>query len=191
MINYCISSIRTPTFKIIIPISEYLHLAELKTGVAERLLAFDSLCGARARVTKRFLAYYRCFRMSTRLLVLLRGLNGGCQTCDILRQSLWSSNRGRQTCTSLQQSLRGSNGSCQMCTSLRQSLGSSNGGCQTWNSLRQSLRRLNRGSQMSFNNLCGARMGVRECLLAFDRPSYNYSDIYKSQKSFPKENKRM
>ena len=32
MINYCIPSIRTPTFEIIIPISEHLHLAELERG---------------------------------------------------------------------------------------------------------------------------------------------------------------
>ena len=37
-------------------------------GLAKRLLAFDSLCGATARVTECLLAYYRCFRMSTRLL---------------------------------------------------------------------------------------------------------------------------
>ena len=32
IINYCIPSIRTPTFEIIIPISEHLHLAELDWG---------------------------------------------------------------------------------------------------------------------------------------------------------------
>ena len=40
------------------------------------------------------------------------------------------------------------------------------------NSFQQSLWRSNGGSQMSFIDLCGARTGVRECLLAFDRPSY-------------------
>ena len=30
--KYCISSIRTPTFEIIIPISEHLHLVELEQG---------------------------------------------------------------------------------------------------------------------------------------------------------------
>ena len=32
MINYCIPSIRTPTFEVIIPISKHLHLAELEWG---------------------------------------------------------------------------------------------------------------------------------------------------------------
>ena len=75
MINYCIPSIQTPTFEIIIPIST---LCGAQTGVVERLLAFNSLCGATARVTEH-LAYYRrlifeClldyysrFRLSTRL----------------------------------------------------------------------------------------------------------------------------
>ena len=40
------------------------------TGVTKHLLAFDSLSGATARVTKRLLAYYRQYRMSTRLLQL-------------------------------------------------------------------------------------------------------------------------
>ena len=50
------SNIRTPT------------PCGARTGVAERLLAFDSLCGAAARVTERLPACYRCFRTSTRLL---------------------------------------------------------------------------------------------------------------------------
>ena len=52
-INYCIPSIRTHSFEIIIPISKHLHLAELEPGVAECLLAFDSLCGARTGVSLR------------------------------------------------------------------------------------------------------------------------------------------
>ena len=36
-------------------------------GVAERLLAYDSLCGATTRVTECLPAYYRRFRMSTGL----------------------------------------------------------------------------------------------------------------------------
>ena len=72
-------------FEIIIPISEHLHPAELDGGacrtstrlrqplrnsdrVAERLLAFDSLCEATARATERLLAYYRRLRTSGRLL---------------------------------------------------------------------------------------------------------------------------
>ena len=64
-----------------IPISERLHPAELAerlqdlgslcgtlTEFTERLLAFDSLYEARARATKRLLAYYRRLRTSTRLL---------------------------------------------------------------------------------------------------------------------------
>ena len=37
-------------------------------GVAELLLAFDSLCGATVKVTERLLAYYRRFQTSTGLL---------------------------------------------------------------------------------------------------------------------------
>ena len=62
------------------------------TGVPERLLAFDSLCWARVRVTEHLLAYYRRFRTSTRLLLSPRSSNGGCQTCTSLQQSLRSSN---------------------------------------------------------------------------------------------------
>ena len=47
IINFCIPNIRTPTFEIIIPISEHLHLAEL---------------------TECLLAYYRHFQTYTRLL---------------------------------------------------------------------------------------------------------------------------
>ena len=131
MLNFCIPSIRTPTFKIIIPIFEHLYTPRgAQTGVAECLLAFDNLCGARARVTEHLLAYYRRFRMSTRLLLSPRSSNGGCQICTSLKQSLRSSNRRCQMCTSLRQSLRSSNRRCQMCTSLRRSLRSSNGGCQ-------------------------------------------------------------
>ena len=121
-INYCIPSIRTPMFDIIISISKHLHLVELKTGVAGRLLAFNNLCGARARITKRLLVYYRCFQTSTRQLLSLRSSNGGCQTCTSLQQSLQSSNGGSQTCTSLWQSLWSSNGGWKTCNSLRQSL---------------------------------------------------------------------
>jgi len=82
-------------FEIIILISEHLHLAGLELGVAKHLLAFDNLCGATARVTECLAAYYRCFRMSTRLVLLsLWSLNGGCQTCTSLQQSLQRSNGG-------------------------------------------------------------------------------------------------
>ena len=69
--------------------------------VAKCLLAFNSRCGATARVTKHLPAYYRYFRTSTdetttvvskylrtRLLLSLRSLNGGCQTCTSLQRSL-------------------------------------------------------------------------------------------------------
>ena len=117
------------------------------------LLAFDSLCGATAKITKHLLAYYSRFRISTRLPLSLQGSNMGCQTFTSLQQSLLSSNGGCQTCNSLRQSLWSSNRGCKMCTSVRQSLQSLNRGCQTCTSLRQSLWSLN---------------GVRERLLAFD-----------------------
>ena len=101
-LNFCIPGIRTPTFEIIIPISEHLYTPRgAQTGVAECLLAFDSLCGARARVTEHLLAYYRRFRTSTRLLLSLQSSNERCQTCTSLRRSLQSSNEHCQTCTSL------------------------------------------------------------------------------------------
>ena len=53
MINYCIPSIQTPMnyySNIRTPTS---HGA--RTGVTERLLVFDSYCGARATVTKHLL----------------------------------------------------------------------------------------------------------------------------------------
>ena len=75
---------RTPTFEIIIPNPNSYTLQSLiggrrmftrlsslcgtPTEFAERLLSFDSLCGARARVTEHLLAYYRRLRTSTRLL---------------------------------------------------------------------------------------------------------------------------
>ena len=85
MINYCILSIQTPTFEIIIPISEHLHLVELNQGspniydslcrtpteFAWCLLAFNSLCGATARVIAHLLAYYSRLQTSTRLLLSL------------------------------------------------------------------------------------------------------------------------
>ena len=65
-------SIRTPTFEINIRTPTPRGAP---TIVAERLLAFDSLCGARARVTEHLLAYYRHFRISTRVTAeLKRGL---------------------------------------------------------------------------------------------------------------------
>ena len=112
--NY-IPSIRTPTFQIIILISEHLHLAELER-VAECLIAFDSFFGATVELPNVFqhttgvfeclLDYYSCLQISTRLLLSLWSSNGGCQTCISLRWSLRSSNGGCQMCTSLQQSLR-------------------------------------------------------------------------------------
>ena len=52
MINYYIPSIQTPTFEIIVPISEHLHLAELERGSPN---IYYSLGGARPRVTERLL----------------------------------------------------------------------------------------------------------------------------------------
>ena len=68
-------------------------------GVAERLLAFDSLFGATARVTKHLLAYCRRLRMSTRLLQSFPldsyyhcgAQKGVAKTCTSLQPSLWSS----------------------------------------------------------------------------------------------------
>ena len=65
MIDYCIPTIRTATFDI--PISEYLHLAELKLGSMNIYLP-STVTGATARVTERLLAHYWRFRTSTRLL---------------------------------------------------------------------------------------------------------------------------
>ena len=57
--NYPI--ILTLKFEIIIPISEYLYTpCGARTGVAEHLLAFNSLCGATSRVTEH-LRYYSRF----------------------------------------------------------------------------------------------------------------------------------
>ena len=174
MINYCIPSIRTPTFEIIILISEYLHLAKLERGCQTSDSLQQSLWSY-SGVTKRLPAYYSCFRISTRLLLSLRSLNGDCQMCISLRRSLRSLNGDCQTCTSLRQSLRSLNGDCQMCTSLRQSLRSLNGDCQMCTSFRQSLRSSNGGypsivsaafeRELAFNSLCRVRMGFRECLL--------------------------
>ena len=66
-------------------------------GVAERLLAFDSLCGARVRANKRLLAYYRRFQTSTRLLLSLQSLNGSCQ-CVPAFDSLCGARTGVAKC---------------------------------------------------------------------------------------------
>ena len=67
MINYYIPSTRTPTFEIIILISEHLHLVELEQGRRTSNSLGQSLWSY-SRVTERLPAYYRGFRMSTRLL---------------------------------------------------------------------------------------------------------------------------
>ena len=69
VINHCIPSIRTSMFKII---KYYSNIqtptpCEARIGVSERLIAFDGLCRATARVTEH-LAYYMHFWMSNRLL---------------------------------------------------------------------------------------------------------------------------
>ena len=46
-----------------------------RTGNAKRLIAFDYLCRATARVAERLLAYYRRFRTSTRLLQSFLNIN--------------------------------------------------------------------------------------------------------------------
>ena len=71
--------IRTPTLRV------------ARTGVAKCLLAFDSLCGARARVTEHLLAHYRRFWMSTRLL---RSSNGGCTKHVLTFDSLCGARTG-------------------------------------------------------------------------------------------------
>ena len=172
MINYCIPSIRTPTFEIIILISEYLHLAKLERGCQTSNSLQQSLWSY-SGVTKRLPAYYSCFRISTRLLLSLRSLNGGCQMCISLRRSLRSLNGGCQMCISLRRSLRSLNGGCQMCISLRRSLRSLNGDCQMCISLRRSLRSLNgdcqtctslRRSLRSLNGDCQMCTSLRQSL---------------------------
>ena len=79
MLNFCIPSIQIPML-FQYPNTYIAKPCGAQTGVAERLLAFDSLCGARVRANERLLAYYRRFRTSTRLLLSLQSLNGGCQS---------------------------------------------------------------------------------------------------------------
>ena len=67
IINYCIPSIQTPTFQIIILISEHLHLAELKRG-RQTSNSIQQFLWSFSGVTEHLPAYYGCFRMSTRLL---------------------------------------------------------------------------------------------------------------------------
>ena len=69
--------------------------------------------------------------------------------------------------------LRSSNRGCQMCGArVTKRLLAYYRHFRTFTRLLLSLWRSNRGSQMSFNNFCGAWTGVRENLLAFYRPSY-------------------
>ena len=92
---YCIPSMRTPNY--------YSNIrtptpCRARMGVTERLLAFDSLFGATARVTERLLAYCRRLRMSTRLLQSFPldsyyhcgARKGVTKTCTSLQPSLWS-----------------------------------------------------------------------------------------------------
>ena len=117
MLNFCIPSIQTPTFEIIIPISKHLPRGA-RTGFAERLLAFDSLCGARARVTKRLLDYYCHCRVRTGVVKREPALNStvsaelerALPNVYYLRRSLQSWDGGRQMCNSFPQSLQRSNG---------------------------------------------------------------------------------
>ena len=96
IINYCIPSIRRTTYSNIWTPTP----CGGRTWVAKRLLAFDSLCGATARVIERLIAYCRCFLTSM----------GVAKTCTSLQQSLQSLNRGCKMCTSLRQSLQSLNG---------------------------------------------------------------------------------
>ena len=91
-INYCIPSIQTPTFEIVIQYpkkatkclltlrqslrsySKGYRISSSIPDIFEGLLAFDSLCRATARVTECLLAYYTRFQTSTRLLLSLRSL---------------------------------------------------------------------------------------------------------------------
>ena len=73
-------------------------------GVAKRLLAFDSHCGATARVTECLPAHYRRFQMSTRLLqsfqistgrlLSLQSSNRGCVKCVLAFGSLCRARTG-------------------------------------------------------------------------------------------------
>ena len=102
--NYPI--IWTLKFEIIIPTSEHLYTpCGARTGVAEHLLAFNSLCGATARITKRLLTYYSRFWISTRcdcgawmgitkhVLTFdsLCGARTGVRKCLLAFYSLWTS----------------------------------------------------------------------------------------------------
>ena len=77
MINYCIPSIQTPTFEINIQI-----FCRAQTGFAKRLLVFDSLCRAVARVIKRLLAHY-VVRYITLICGSLLALGGSGYICDL------------------------------------------------------------------------------------------------------------
>ena len=132
MINYCISSIRTPMFEIIVPISEHLHPTELKQGSPN---IYYSLGGARTRVTERLLHTTCVFKRTTTVTAELKqrfpntyhpsnslcgartavakcvlafdglcgGLPGSAKTCNSFRQSLRRSNRGGEMFTSVRQ----------------------------------------------------------------------------------------
>ena len=125
--HFCIPSIRTSTFKIIIPISEHLHLVELEwglpnvyqpltvsvelerglpnvfqhtTGVFEHLLDYYCHRGARTGFAKPVPAFNsHC------------GAQMGIAKCVLAFDSLCGALTGvAKTCNSLRQSLRGLNG---------------------------------------------------------------------------------
>ena len=57
-----------PRLKLLFQYPNTFTLRSLDQGRRRCILAFNSFCGATARVTEYLLAYYRCFRMFTRLL---------------------------------------------------------------------------------------------------------------------------
>ena len=118
-------------------------------GVAKRLLAFDSLCRARARVTERVLSF----------IWSLWSLNGGCQKCNSLRQSLRSLNGGGQIGNIAFNSLCGAQTGVAKRTIAFDSLS-------------------NRGSQMCFDNLCGARTGLENVYQPSTGLDILTSDVY-------------
>ena len=160
-INYCIPSIQTPTFEIVI---QYPNKA------TKCLLTFDSLWGATARVTEFLLAYHRHFRRSTGLWQS-RGATVRVTECLLAYYTRF------QTSTRLLLSLRSLkweqkralafNSPCGARTVVAKRvlafdrLWSSNRGCQTYASLQKTLRSSNRGCQTCASR---PRVGFRERL---------------------------
>ena len=63
-----VQAFKHPRLKLLFHYPNTFTLRSLDQGRRRCLLAFNSFCGATARVTEYLLAYYRCFRTFTRLL---------------------------------------------------------------------------------------------------------------------------